>query len=236
MSLHCSFGNGLGLLAPDLPLTSLADSHFSTLDLTRRLWLQERMHDTILTLFHCYQDEEDDENRLDKRQFTRRLEAIGIRYKSVHLGCDGTCCLNLSGTIITDLSLLKELPVTHLCLQGCYGITDFSPLRDMTLTWLNLSRTRMKDLSSLRGLPLAHLKLYWTWTTSLNPLREAPLKSLDIRFTAIKDVSPLRHMPLQELSFFPSRISRGLHSLRGIGTLTRINRRPAGNFWKRYDE
>jgi hypothetical protein len=63
------------------------------------------------------------------------------------------------------LASLTELPLTHLCLQGCYGIRDFSPLGRMRLLWLNLCRTRMTDLSVLAGLPLRHLDLRGTRTT-----------------------------------------------------------------------
>lgn len=161
---------------------------------------------------------------------------MGISYKSLYVECDGSCWLNLSGTIIADLSSLKHVPVTHLCLQGCYQIADFSPLKDMQLHWLNLSRTRITNLSALSKLPLAYLKLYRTWTTSLFFLRETPLKSLDIRFTEIKNLSPLKCMPLEELSFFPARIEKGLHSLRDMETLKKINRRPVTDFWQRYKD
>lgn len=159
---------------------------------------------------------------------------MGIRYKSIHVGSNGVCGLNLSGTRITDLSPLKEFLLTHLCLQGCFGITDFSPLKDMSLTWLNLCRTSVTDLSSLRNLPLSYLKLYRTQTANLSPLRDVPLRSLDIRFTKITDVSPLRYMPLQELSFFPTRTNHSLRVLRGMESLKTINRRPAEEFLKRY--
>jgi hypothetical protein len=155
-----------------------------------------------------------------------------IQFKSLHLGNDGTLCLNLSGTRITDLASLAELPLTHLCLQGCYGITDFSPLAKMRLLWLNLCRTRMTDVSVLASLPLLHLDLRGTRITALFPLANVPLTSLDIRFTGIRDVSPLGRMPLAELSFHSSRIQKGFALLQGIRTLTTINRTPAEEFWR----
>ena len=100
-------------------------------------------------LFYCYRDEENDAMRLEKRRLQRRLEAMEIKPKSLYLGSNGTCCLNLSGTIITDLEPLEKIPLTHLCLQGCYGIKDFSPLKNMELTWLNLTRTNIKDLTHI---------------------------------------------------------------------------------------
>jgi hypothetical protein len=132
------------------------------------------------------------------------------------------------------LAPLTELPLTHLCLQGCYGITDFSPLGKMRLHWLNLCRTRMTDLSVLASLPLLHLDLRGTPTTDLLALANVPVTSLDIRFTGIRDVSPLGRMPLAELSFHPSRIQKGFALLQGIRTLRTINRTPAEEFWRRY--
>ena len=160
---------------------------------------------------------------------------MGIKYKALRLSANGDCCLNLSGTRLTDLSALIELPVTHLCLQGCFEITDFSPLKDMNLIWLNLSRTNVGDLSPMNGLPLTYLKLWRTRITDLAPLKRAPLTSLDIRFTYISDLSPLKHVPLRALFFFPKRIVKGLGILRDMKTLKRINRSPATEFWKRHD-
>jgi hypothetical protein len=195
--------------------------------------MQDIMNE-ILTQFYCCRDNESEETRLETRRLKRQLDATGIPYKSLHIGCNGSCWLNLSGTIISDLSLLINIPVTHLCLQGCYGISDFLPLKDMKLNWINLSKTRIMDLSMLSNVPVAHLKLCRTKITNLLSLKEAPLKTLDIRFTEITDLSPLKCIPLQELSFFPGRIDKGLHSLRDIETLKKINRKPATDFWKRY--
>ena len=130
---------------------------------------------------------------------------------------------------------LTELPLTHLCLQGCYGITDFSPLRQTRLTWLNLCRTKMMDLSPLAELHLLHLDLRGTRIADLLPLANVPLRSLDIRFTGIGDVLPLVGMPLEELSFHPSRLHTGLGRLRVIGTLKTINRRVAAEFWRKHE-
>jgi hypothetical protein len=194
----------------------------------------QRFGTDILSLFNCHRDGEEAEREDDRWRFQNRLKALGIKYKSLYVGIDGTSCLNLSGTIITDLSPLRELPLTHLCLQGCYGIADFSPLGDMSLTWLNLCRTKITDLTSLAGLSLSHLDLHRTRTTDLRPLKGVPLRSLDIRFTWITDVSPLGRMPLEELSFYPSRIACGLDPLRGVGSLATINRRPAEAFWRQH--
>ena len=192
------------------------------------------MNDTILPLFHCQPDHGDGDRETERQGHQRRLDAMGIKYKSLHVGSNGSCYLNLSGMVITDLSPLAELPLTHLCLQGCHAITMFSPLKDMSLTWLNLCRTRIKDLTPPAKLPLSHLDLHRTGTNNLKALQGVPLRSLDIRFTKITDVSPLKEMLLEELSLYPRRIEQGLQSLRGIASLKKINRRPAEGFWERY--
>ena len=189
----------------------------------------------ILSLFDCHRDGEEAEREDDRRRFQGRLKALGIAYKSLHVGPDGTIGLNLSGTPIADLVPLTALPLTRLCLQGCYGIADFSPLREMKLTWLNLCRTRVKDLSPLARLALSHLDLHRTRAADLRPLKRVPLRSLAIRFSRITNLSPLKGMPLEELSFYPGRITRGLGALRGIGSLKTINRRSSEAFWERHD-
>lgn len=101
------------------------------------------------------------------RRYQHYLNAAGIRSKSLRSLPDGSICLNLSGTPVTDLSPLTEIPISHLCLQGCYGITDFTPLGGMNLVWLNLCRTRIHDLRDIARLPLRHLGLRRTRTTIL---------------------------------------------------------------------
>ena len=107
--------------------------------------------------FHCHLDDECGETESDSQDFRLRLDAMGIRYKSLHVGDDRAVFLSLSGTTITDLSPLAAFPLTHLCLQGCYWIADLSPLKGMSLIWLNLCRTRITDLSPLRCMPLREL-------------------------------------------------------------------------------
>jgi len=197
--------------------------------------LPPRMNDAFSSFFHCHLDDKYGETESDSRGFRLRLDAMDIRYKSLHVGGDGAVFLNLSGTIISDLSPLAVFSLTHLCLQGCYEIADFLPLKDMSLSWLNLCRTKITDLSPLGKLPLSHLDLHRTRMIDLLPLKDVTLRSLDIRFTRVTDLSPRRRMPLRELSFYPSRIVCKIDPLRGIGSLATINRRPAEAFWKQYD-
>lgn len=193
---------------------------------------KETAQQNQLTPFYCDPDitERNESRRCD---FKKRLQQENIKYKSIQTD-NGIYGLNLSGTWITDLSPLVKLPLTHLCLQGCCGIKDFSPLRDIEkLVWLNLSRTNVKYLSVLKRLPLSYLRLWRTQTSSVIPLRKTQLATLDIRFTQIINVSPLESMPLQELFFFPTRMKKGVSCLQNIETLKRINRKHPQEFWKK---
>jgi hypothetical protein len=184
-------------------------------------------------LFQCQGDDGHGEGVGNRLRLQHRLEVLGVAYKSLHLGHDASVCLNLSGTRITDVTPLTELPLTHLCLQGCYGITDFSPLGQMRLSWLNLCRTRITDLSVLSRTPLSYLDLRGTRTADLRPLANVRLTHLDVRYTRISDVSSLGRMPLESLAFRPNRIREGLHVLEGMCTLKTINRQPTAEFWRR---
>lgn len=164
----------------------------------------------------------------------RKLIAVGVRYKALRVAANGDCLLNLSGTATANLSPLVGLPVTHLCLQGCFGIRDFLPLTNMNLVWLNLSRTSIRDLSPLHTLPLQYLRLWRTSVDDLSPLRRTALRSLDIRFSQVKDLSSLRDAPLEEILLYPKHVTMGLNVLGRIRTLKRINGRPARVFCKRY--
>ena len=72
------------------------------------------MNNAIVPLFHCHSDEGDRDQDAERKGHQRQLDALGIKYKSLHVGKDGSCRLNLSGTTIADLSPVKELPLTHL--------------------------------------------------------------------------------------------------------------------------
>jgi hypothetical protein len=191
------------------------------------------MHDTNHSFYDCCCEDETTVGKQNVDSCSRWLRSQKIEFKSIQANADGSLRLNLSGTKAVDLSALTNLPLTHLCLAGCWRITDFNPLRKMGLVWLNLTRTDITDLSPLRNLPLTHLSLCRTKVATLSPLSRLPLRWLDIRSTRVTNLLPLRRMPMEELLFFACRIRRGMNLLRTIGTLTRINRRTAEEFWNR---
>jgi hypothetical protein len=61
--------------------------------------------------------------------------------------------LNLVDTRVTDLSVLRGMPLTSLRLHGCSKLTDFSPLKEVReLTTLTLP-AGAKGIEFLRGFP-----------------------------------------------------------------------------------
>lgn len=60
------------------------------------------------------------------------------------------------------LSYLEGLPLTHLYIQYCHGLTDFGHLRNLPLATLELEkcgRINDKSFQALRDLPLTNLKI-----------------------------------------------------------------------------
>ena len=114
------------------------------------------MPDPDLTFYDCRCENETPVVTQSVEDCRRWLCSQNIEFKNILANADGTLRLNLSGTTISDLSPLTILPLTHLCLAGCWRIKDFTPLGRMRLVWLNLRRTGITDLSPLRNLPLVH--------------------------------------------------------------------------------
>jgi hypothetical protein len=168
------------------------------------------MRDANRTFFDCHGKDVTPVGIQNVDLCSRWLGSQEIEYKSIQANADGSLRLNLAGTKNLNLSALTLLPLTHLCLAGCWRITDFTPLLQMRLVWLNLTRTDITDLSPLRNLPLTHLSLCRTKVITLSPLRRMPLRVLDIRSTQVTSLLPVRRMPLEEVSFFANRIRRGM--------------------------
>jgi serine/threonine protein kinase len=81
------------------------------------------------------------------------LRKAGIRTKTMKWLDDGKCELDLSGSTITDLSVLNGAPISRLTLNKT-KITDLSPLRGMPLTSVSLGDcSQLTDVS-----PLAEVK------------------------------------------------------------------------------
>ena len=128
--------------------------------------------------------------------------------------------LELGGTKVSDLSLLKGMRLTKFT---CWrtGVTDLSPLKGMPLELLWIDHTQISNLSPLQGMPLTHLSLY---------------------STEVSDLSPLRGMKLIEVWFTPKNITKGLNVFRSMKSLKIIGitwsdheKWPPTEFWEKYD-
>ena len=157
--------------------------------------------------------------------------------------------LFLHNNPISDISLLKDLDLTRLVLNGTL-VSDLSPVRSLTkLTELVLDDTLVTDLSPVAGLinlewiafsdgegkisdvsPLAgliNLRRINTWgnpISDLSPLAGlTKLERIDICGADLSDLTPLAKLPnLKELYLAGDRIS-DISPLAGLTGLTRLN-------------
>ena len=118
----------------------------------------------------------------------------------------------------SDLSLFEGMKLRELWLAGCVHVADLSPLHDMQLKVLNLSRTAVSDLSPLAGMPLVELNLDACMKiTDFKPLLAcASLEKLVLPRNA-KDIEFLRkHPKLKSLSY-------------------KVTNEPVAEFWADFD-
>ncbi len=124
----------------------------------------------------------------------------------LHAEADGSCTLVLSGSGITSLAPLKDIPLSRLDISGT-AVTDLGPLAGMHLTSLDLSGTRVRDLTPLAGMNISVLDLAGTQVSDLGPLRGMPLTSLDCAHTQVTTIQPLASASLARLSLAGTRIT-----------------------------
>jgi len=96
--------------------------------------------------------------------------------------------LALYGQDITDVSVLNEMPLTHLAL-GDNPIEDFSTLASLKqLIFLNLAGTGFKDASVLSEcVALKSLNIYDTPLWDMSPLTNLPIRELNLDYKNIRD-------------------------------------------------
>lgn len=141
---------------------------------------------------------------------------------------------------VADISPVRALPgLKKLVCEGrafALGkLTDLSPLEGLTLTSLDVTYTKVYDLSPLRDMPLTELACDHTQVSDLSLLQGLALTKLECRGTKVIDLSPLRRLPLRTLHC-NFQVDRDTGILRSLETLTRINDRPAAEFWKEVDK
>jgi internalin A len=94
-----------------------------------------------------------------------------------------------------------------ISLDDC-GITDFSPLRGMSLMALSARSSQVPDIEALRGMPLVELYLENTGVKDLSPLSGmSSLRKLYLSGTPVTDLGPLRGLSLVEMNLVETPVS-----------------------------
>jgi tetratricopeptide (TPR) repeat protein len=154
------------------------------------------------------------------RKLRKELKSQGVAF-SMQSRTEGGVSLHVSSSWFQELNVLKgHTEIVGLDLSGT-SVSDLSPLRELPLELLLLKDTRVRDLEPLRGMKLRHLDVLDSQVTDLSPLAGMPLEYLYFPGTNVKDLSPLRGMPLRYIHFDRTDVS-DVSPLTGIKTLQRI--------------
>jgi hypothetical protein len=174
---------------------------------------------------------------------TRRAKMFfddhGIYGRSLIIGMNGGFELDLSGSEISDLTLLYGMPLKALNISDT-PVTDLSPLMHMHgLNKLDISGTYVSDLAPLAELPLTSLNLSLTPVSDLEPLANTPIQNLRVFTASITDLTPLQNMQLKDVYFMETNalLDKSVHVLREMPSIRTINfySNPE-QFWKEYDQ
>jgi Leucine-rich repeat (LRR) protein len=128
---------------------------------------------------------------------------------------------------VDDIAPLRALKTLTSLDCGCSSesrgkLSDLSPLKDLPLTWLELSYNLVKDLAPLEGMRLTYLVLDYSPNVSdLSPLKGMPLTRLGMGATRVTDLTPLEGMKLDFLNLWTTPV-RNLEALKGM-PITNLN-------------
>jgi hypothetical protein len=196
-----------------------------------------------------------------KIQTRQVLKDNHLNYDRLEVDEQGHLHLGLSHSSMTNLSILRGMPIAWLDLQGCSNVTDLLPLKGAPLTRLTIEGTSVKDLSPLKGAPLRYLNgpdgvtdlsplkgmpldiLYWdnADVRDLGPLRGAPITHLLLGNAIVHDLTPLIGMPLRHLHLPLQSITNDVGLIRSINTIQQFRARRQDMctrpevFWEMYD-
>jgi serine/threonine protein kinase len=179
-----------------------------------------------------------------------QVKAVSRKLKELNHDFAEKVTHRIEGDVVTELHFFTDnvtdiSPVRALKeLKGlrCDGsgpgkgrLSDLSPLRGLSLTWLNCNGTQVADLSPLQDMKLTVLEFDGTQVADLSPLKAMTLTYLRCGHTQVTDLSPLKGMPLKGL-WCDFKSERDAEVLRSIKTLEKINDEPAPDFWKAIDD
>jgi len=205
----------------------------------------------------------DDRGRLSELKVRTRdlLRRAQISYQKLRVNEEGRLVLGLESSLITNLDILKGLPIAFLDLKNCSNVTDLGPLEGMPLSELTIAGTKVQhlsplhgaplryldgadgitDLTPLKGMPLDILYLDNAKVHDLSALRGAPLTHLLLGNSVVSDLTPLIGMPLKHLHLPLESIMNDIALIRSIKTLEQFRARhqdicdSPDKFWAMYD-
>lgn len=143
--------------------------------------------------------------------------------------------LNITGTAVTDLAPLREMPLLNFFFSPETATNNVATVRQ-SKTCININQGSPESfwreydspaVSRLRQLGLAyesvdvdtnglwHLSFWKEDIRDLSPLQGLPLVSLSLSDTDVEDISPLRGMALEDLDLTNTRV-RDLRPLEGM--------------------
>ncbi len=132
-----------------------------------------------------------------RREYLRQVGFPG----TLNIFADGGLELNASHTAISNLSVLKGMPLSRLDVSFT-AISDLNPLREMPLRWLDVQSTQVTNLIPIRGLPLQHLNVSRTQVSDFSPLKGMKINYLIAQVLLVNDLTPLKGLPLRYLNLY----------------------------------
>jgi serine/threonine protein kinase/Leucine-rich repeat (LRR) protein len=157
----------------------------------------------------------------------------------------GTYYLSLENQPFSDLSILIDVPISDLWLNGCQ-VMDLAPIRQLPIRVLGLHGNPVADLTPLRQMPVEELSLEETQVSDLSPLTNLRLTKLYLHSCEqVHDVSPLAEIPTLEKLTVPAG-AQNIEKLRKLPHLNwlawAMDDKPpflpattAADFWSQFD-
>ncbi|MDB5344876.1 MAG: prkC 3 [Schlesneria sp.] len=133
---------------------------------------------------------------------------------------------------LSDISPLRGLPLTHLDL-GCTAVTNIEVLKEMPLADLSLDRVPVADLSPLTGKVLKSLHFGGTKVKSLSEVPIASSEVIHCHLTQISDKAELQRWGVRFLDLWGVPTTADPERLRELKPpLSRVNGKPLEEFLK----
>ena len=142
-------------------------------------------------------------------EYRQRLTAHKLAHPQMSVDSSGLVYLNLWDSGITNLAILRGIPIRELFLGACFELRSLAGIESLPLEELTIRGTAITNLAPLAGKPLRRLSME-SDVQDLTPLKGMPLERLDVRETAVKDLTPLRGMDIPEFSYDAPNITNGL--------------------------